>query len=201
MPSTTTPRREEHQRPGAEGRSHFVAPVLEPLAPSTTDPREAPAGTRWLHAYSSLASDRLESELIGKWLIYVSCNSVRYCWTRVREATEGDALGIAAKVSTDWGKAHDVVGMIAEGRPGWLDHVICVYTADWRDTGEVAHVGSRLAAVDAVRKQTLQYKPDAFTYHGTWSGRNPGDVAIYTMRPPFEVLSSNPTAIRALRDD
>ena len=185
-------------RPGQEVRSHFVFAGAEPLVPPTTDPCSSPKGTHWVHAFSPTAPRDLDPMHVGKWLIYISCAHVGYCWSRVREATEAGTLGVSAKISTDWGKAHDLVGMISEGLGGWRDHVICIYTADWRNREDVARVGSRLAEVDAVRTQTLLYKPDAFTYRGTWAGSNPGQVAIYSMKKPYEELLERPDALAML---
>jgi hypothetical protein len=153
-----------------------------------------------VHAFSLSAPEDLDPMRIGKWLIYLSCQHVGYCWPLVREATEEGTLGVSAKISTDWGKAHDLVGMISEGLGGWRDHVICIYTADWRNREDVARVGSRLAEIDAVRTQTLQYKPDAFTYGGKWHGSDPGRVAIFTMKKPYQELTDHPDALAALGD-
>lgn len=185
-------------RPGEEGRSHFVFAAADPLVPSTTDPCTARKGTHWVHAISPDRALDIDPMRVGKWLIYISCQHVEYCWSRVRDATEDGTLGISAKISTDWGKSHDLVGMISEGLGGWRDHVVCIYTADWRDREGVARVGSRLAEVDAVRKITLQYKPDAFTYEGTWAGSSPGQVAIYSMKKPYDVLIDHADALAAL---
>lgn len=188
----------DQPRPGEEGRSHFVFTGAEPLVPSTTDPCAAPKGTHWVHAINPERAHDIDPMRVGKWLIYISCRHVDYCWSRVRQATEAGALGISAKISTDWGKAHDLVGMISEGLGGWRDHVVCIYTADWRNREDVARVGSRLAEVDAVRTQTLLYKPDAFTYEGIWAGSNPGQVAIYSMKKPYKELLEHPDALAAL---
>lgn len=185
-------------QPGEEGRSHFMLAGAEPPVPSTTDPCAAPKGTHWVHAFNPNRPDDIDPMRVGKWLIYISCRHVDYCWSRVRDATEAGTLGISAKISTDWGKGHDLVGMISEGLGGWRDHVVCVYTADWQDRADVARVGRRLAEVDAVRTQTLLYKPDAFTYEGIWAGSRPGHVAIYSMKKPYEVLIEHPDALAAV---
>jgi hypothetical protein len=186
-------------RPGEEGRSHFMPPTAEALVPSTADPCRAPSGIHWIHAFAPGDLTEIDPMLAGKWLIRVGCKPVRYCWEVVRDATEAGTLGISAKVSTDWHRSHDEAGIKAEGQGGWRDHAICIYTADWRDRAEVARVGSRLAEIDAVRKQTLRYKPDAFTYEGIWQGKAPGDVAIYSMSPPYEALEDHPSALGVLR--
>lgn len=168
--------------------------------PSSTDPCAAPEGVHWVWAMNPGQPKEPDLLLIGKWLIYVACRHVGYCWHRVREATEEGTLGIGAKASTDWGKAHDLAGIVAEGTAGWRDHVICVYTVDWRNRGDVARVGSRLAEIDAVRTQTLHYKPDALTYGGTWAGNAPGEIAIYSMRKPYQQLLEDPDKLAAVHE-
>ena len=170
----------------------------EPLVPSTTAPCAAPERTRWVHAFRPDDVTDIDPMHVGKWLIYLSCRNVDYCWSRVRDATEAGTLGIAAKISTDWGKAHDLAGMLTEGLGGWRDHVICVYTADWEDREDLVRVGRRLADVDAVRTQTLLYKPDAFTYEGIWAGSSPGHVAIYSMKKPYTTLTEHREALERL---
>ena len=187
-------------RAGEEDRSHFVVLDVDASVPSSTDPCTAPAGVHWIWARSPGQPQELDLVLVGKWLIYVACGHVGYCWHRVREATEERTLGIGAKVSTDWGKAQDLAGIVAEGAAGWRDHVICVYTADWRNREDVARVGSRLAEIDAVRTQTLHYKPDALTYGGMWAGNAPGEIAIYSMRKPYQELLEDPETVAAVRE-
>lgn len=173
--------------PGEEVRSNFVTSRAEAV-PSDTDPCKAPEGVRWVWARSRRRGPAPDPLAVGKWLIYVTCAQVSYCWGRVREATEEGTLGIGAKVSTDWGKAHDPAGYGPGGSPGWAAHVICTYTADWRNRDDVARVGRCLGEIDAVRKQRLTYKPDALTYAGMYSGNAPGEVAIYSMPPPYREL-------------
>lgn len=189
--------------PGEEVRSHFVTSRVGGVA-SDTEPCKAPEGFRWVWARSRRRSADPDPLAVGKWLIYVTCAQVSYCWGRVREATEEGALGIGAKVSTDWGKARDPAGYGPEGSPGWADHVICIYTADWRDRDDVARVGRGLGEIDAVRKQRLTYKPDAFSWAGMYSGNAPGEVAIYGMRPPYSELheyAENLGKLRRLIED
>lgn len=164
---------------GTELWSNFVPPILTDRRPrSDTDPCRAPEHCFWIRAYSPEAHPA-DPLTVGKWLIRVGCANVAYCWRRVREATEDGRLGVGAKVSTD---QHVAAG-------GWGKHIICIYTADFRDRDDVARVGRRLAEIDAVRTQTLTYKPDVFTYAGRYAPNSPGEVAIYKMPPPYDRLN------------
>ncbi len=176
-----------------EVRSHFVDPQPHQL-PSAVHPCEAPEGYRWLHAYSPHHSS-IDPVAVGKWLIRVPCEFVGYCWERVRDATEQGTLGIAAKVSTDWGHKNDPAFPA-----GHKVHVICVYTYNWQDRDDVLRVAKRLREIDAVRRQTLLYKPDAMTYAGIYSGNAPGEVAIYEIKPPYEELTVREEALVLLSD-
>lgn len=170
-----------------ETRSHFVMPATSNL-PSETNPCQAPAGNHWVHSSNSDGGAERDPLLIGKWLLRVGHPYVSNCWDRVRTATEDGTLGIAAKVSTDWGMRHDPAGFGVEGLGGWRTHVVCVYTQDWRDRDDVFRVGRRLHTVDAVRKQPITYKADASTYGGMYAGNAPGEVALYRLAPPYEAL-------------
>src|SRR5581483_1285844 len=159
---------------------------------SDSPPCAAPNGYHWIHAYPPNAPV-VNARDVGKWLIRVTCAQVTYCWGRVRSATEDGTLGIAAKVSTDWGNAHNPSVRSK-------DHVICVYTRDYRDKRDVLRVARRLHAIDAVRKQTIDYKPDAFTLAGIYKRSDRGSVAIYRCSPPYEVLTEQSGALARLQE-
>ncbi len=162
-----------------EIRSNFVEPDPRQL-PSTTPPCKAPDGYHWLHAFSP--DHRVDPLLVGKWLIWVTCSQVGYCWSQVQHATEEGSLSVSAKASTDWGNEHDPVGP-------WNRHVICVFTRDWHDQIDVLRVAKRLREIDAVRRQTLNYKPDVMTLEGLYSGNAPGETTVYSSKPPYERLN------------
>ena len=172
-----------------EMRSNYVEPGAGRL-PSSTSPCSAPARHSWVHAYAP-DTQSYDRHLVGKWLIRVQCRFVDYCWERVRRATEDGTLGIAAKVSTDWHQQNDPAGTW-----GKL-HVVCIYTADFRDQTDVLRVAGRLAEVDAVRKSLLTYKADIETYAGMYAGNSAGDVAIYEAKAPYDelIVRSEPLAI------
>jgi hypothetical protein len=97
---------------------------------------------------------------VGKWLIFVRRGSVDEVWGRIRQATEAGKLGIAAKVSTS--------------RPSGYkprDHVICVYTYDFRDKANIREVLKRLREIGIRGK--LYYKSDQATLSGVYTMEGP----------------------------
>ncbi len=97
---------------------------------------------------------------VGKWLIFVRRGSVDEVWERIRQATEKGQLGIAAKVSTS--------------RPSGYksqNHVICVYTYDFRDKANVGGVVKRLREMGITGK--LYYKSDQATLNGVYTTEGP----------------------------
>jgi len=97
----------------------------------------------------------------GKWMLFVGCPRVTACWDLVREATEAGRLGAAAKVAReDAAKLH--------GRtPDGMEHLICVYTRDWRDVDDVLRVATtlhELAVTGLNAAPAIYYKPNVFTY-------------------------------------
>lgn len=109
---------------------------------------------------------------VGKWLIFVPHESVDEVWEKIRQATEAKQLGIAAKVSTS--------------RPSGYkskDHVICVYTHNFRDKANVGEVLKRLREIGITGK--LYYKSDQATLSGVYTTRGPftkkkGRASLYS---------------------
>ena len=109
---------------------------------------------------------------VGKWLIFVRRGSVDEVWGRIRHTTEVGQLGIAAKVSTS--------------RPSGYkspDHVICVYTYDFRDKANVGEVLKRLREIGIAGK--LYYKSDRATLNGVYMREGPftkkkGRASLYS---------------------
>ncbi|MBI5285793.1 MAG: DUF1917 domain-containing protein [Chloroflexi bacterium] len=174
-----------------ELRSYFV-PLHKDQLPSSTDPCTAPDDHDWVHAFGPDANT--STPYVGKWLIYLKCSYTASCWEKVRAATEAGLLGVGAKVSTHGHMADDPVG-------SWADHVVCVYTADFRDEADVLRVAKGLKAADAVRTLTLHYKPDGVTLAGRYAGNAAGEIAIYSCHPPdYDQLSiSDSNVAMALR--
>jgi len=59
-------------------------------------------------------------------------------------------------------------------------------------------VGRQLAKIDAVRKQRINYKPDAFTRAGEYAWKSPGEVAIFAMAPPYKELHEYTESLQKL---
>jgi len=97
---------------------------------------------------------------VGKWLVFVRRGSVDEVWGRIRQATESGKLGIAAKVSTSCPSGY---------KP--QDHVICVYTYDFRDKANVGEVLKRLRKIGITGK--LYYKSDQATHRGVYTTEGP----------------------------
>ena len=108
---------------------------------------------------------------VGKWLIFVPHDGVDEVWEKIRQSTETGRLGIAAKVSTS--------------RPSGYkssDHVICVYTYDFRDKANVGEVLKRLREIGITGK--LYYKSDQATLSGVYTTEGPftkkkGRASVY----------------------
>lgn len=175
----------ETPNPGKEVRSYFALKTDADLLPSSTNPCAAPDGYYWVHAFGpGASSENLDWRLIGKWLIRMTCPYVEDYWSRISHAVEAGTLGPSAKIATDWGREHDPAGP-------WRNHVVCVYTRDWRDEDDVLRAARRLHEIGAVKKMKLTYKPDVFTHDGRYEGNAPGDIAIYTCGAPYDVLTVN----------
>lgn len=90
------------------------------------------------------------SDLTGKWCIFASPAKVDRAWTRIKRAVEQGRLR-HAKVAT----------ALARSGRGYSQHVICVYTADWRDTADLLAARAVLAELGFVEE--LGYKRDLET--------------------------------------
>jgi len=97
---------------------------------------------------------------VGKWLIFVPRESVDEVWKRVKRATEAGRLGIEAKVSTSCPSGYKST-----------DHVICVYTRDFRDKADVAKTLKGLREIGLMGK--LYYKTDQATLSGLYAKEGP----------------------------
>ncbi|KAF4121544.1 protein of unknown function (DUF1917) [Geosmithia morbida] len=88
-------------------------------------------------------------------------------WAVVARATADNELGIAAKVAPKSDMDEDPR----------KDRLICIYTADFKDTADVARVVRKLREIGLVnaKGRPIYYKPDVFTYIGIASG-NPWGI-------------------------
>jgi hypothetical protein len=103
------------------------------------------------------ASEAIEDENAGKWLIFQEPDQVDASWKKVRDATVTRELGISAKVST------------AKPNPDSRDNrkVIYVYTKDWADETDVMRVREKLREMGFVDR--LGYKRNIETFAGEYA--------------------------------
>ena len=95
----------------------------------------------------------------GKWMLFPMPDDVNRVWSLVATATANGELGHAAKVATDNGSSGNAT-----------PRLICVYTEDFSDKGDVRRVLGRLVDMGLVKKKGpmgedrgIYYKADAFT--------------------------------------
>jgi Domain of unknown function (DUF1917) len=108
---------------------------------------------------------------VGKWLLYLPPDQVDGAWDQIATATLDGRLGVAAKVADRLLAEHGA----RHGRD--VLHVCCVYTADCRDTADVARVLGELRELGFT--QRLSYKEDAATLTGVYGQ----GAALYVAQP------------------
>lgn len=86
-------------------------------------------------------------------MLFCSSREVNEVWGIVAKATTNNELGIAAKVAPR-----------SETDDPRKDRLICVYTADFRDRGDVGRVLQRLREMKLVetRGRPIYYKPGEY---------------------------------------
>lgn len=97
----------------------------------------------------------------GKWMLFPMAEDVNRIWSLVATAVADGELGQAAKVATDDGSGNGGA------------RLICVYTEDFSDKGDVGRVLRRLDGMGLVEgrgpmgeERGIYYKADAFTHLG-----------------------------------
>ncbi|GAA1028056.1 MULTISPECIES: putative phosphothreonine lyase domain-containing protein [Amycolatopsis] len=114
------------------------------------------------------APGRGTGEAPGKWMVFVYAADVDHYWALIRQAVLTGSLGPSAKVAT------------AKPNPNATNpraRLICVYTADWRDRGDVRRVLRTLRGLGVSWR--LSYKTDEATTSGQYG---PGS-SIYVSPP------------------
>lgn len=96
--------------------------------------------------------------LKGKWLLFPKTPAeADAAWAAVVAAVAGGALCPSAKVSS-----------ISPEEGG---HVLCAYTVDYLDSGDVMRVCAALQrALPPLADRRMLYKPDIFTHLGIYGG-------------------------------
>lgn len=129
-------------------RSSFTFYTLEELEGSQLLPtQETKPG--WIHCFRQTGFYPDGTAKSGKWLIFLSLESIDRYWMKIKQAVEQGQLGSEAKVST------------AGSRNKQGTHVICVYTYDYRDKDDVMRIRQMLH--DLGIKRPIIYKADEDT--------------------------------------
>lgn len=111
----------------------------------------------WLYAENKAVDYPGASGGSGKWLVFVDVQEVDRVWEEVAEATREGRLGGCSKVATAAPNCYSQAP---------TNHVICVYTYDWKDVGDVRRVREELRRFGITRK--IAYKSDADTLSGKY---------------------------------
>jgi hypothetical protein len=123
----------------------YSNPVLTDSTP-TQETRDV-----WIHAFPKTGDYPEDTDRSGKWLIWLSAQTIDRYWQAIREAVEQGKLGSEAKVSTAASR------QARQGRP----YVICVYTYDHADREDAMRV--RQVLRDLGIKREIIYKADEDT--------------------------------------
>jgi len=105
----------------------------------------------WIHAFRQADDYPEDTERSGKWLIWLSAQTIDRYWQAIHEAVEQGHLGGEAKVSTV------ASAPVKQGRP----YVICVYTYDYADKADVMRIREELRKLGI--RRAIPYKADEDT--------------------------------------
>lgn len=122
----------------------------------------------WIVAGSSARGYPSSTSASGKWLLFVRRDQVDDSWEKVRRALGQGKLGASAKVSTARPNPNAT-------NPG--NHVICVYTYDSDDVGDVMRIREELRGLGFEGK--IPYKTDEATIEGKYRVRGDTRVSKY----------------------
>lgn len=142
------------------------------------NPCAAYGGDGWLRA-QHLGAPPVDLRYTGKWMLFLPCPVAHRGWTLVRESTANGRLGFRAKIARQ-----DEITQPKIRNSAGPEHVVCIYTRDWRDHEDVLRIGKVLVEIGAVKLQAndaMYYKADEQT-HRSISG------SIYQLAPPYQRL-------------
>lgn len=134
---------------------------------SESNPTEVTA-VHWIYAQNAQGRYPSTTERSGKWLIFVHKSQINEVWGIVKIATESGELGETVKVST----ARPNPNARNSGK-----HVICVYTYDSEDVGDVQRIRHVLRTLGVVQK--IPYKTDRATMLGRYEVRGYRRISKY----------------------
>lgn len=137
-----------------------IAGYLEQYEVNTFTPPTQAHGA-WLYAACDDWWYPEDTERSGKWLIFLSNETVDRYWRLIQLALAMWRLGTEAKVTT---------GMKKPGK----HHVICVYTYDYTDKADVMRIRQEL--YDIGIRRPIKYKADEQTRQGLYGANWPEDL-------------------------
>ena len=103
--------------------------------------------------------------LSGKWLVFAHRRVVDGLWGSIASAVSEGRLGPGAKVSPS--KRECVTSFDDD-----VNHVICVYVANWTCRDEVMRVRSELSELGV--EEPISFKPDIYTILGIYKNNEWG---------------------------
>lgn len=122
----------------------------------------------WLYAIRVTSRYPEATPRSDKWLLFIPNDNLDMAWEKVKQATEAGKLGADSKVST------------AKPNPNAVDPskgVICVYTYDSSDKGDVMRIREELRKLGFVAK--IPYKTDEATIGGKYKVRGNTRISLY----------------------
>ena len=153
---------------GSVTEGDAMAQRSEPESPDIGDPKPSQVtDAYWLSTVRKSGEYPAHTELGGKWLIFVPVAQIDEVWAKIKDATEKGLLGGSAKVAT------------AMPNPNATNpnKVICVYTYDWTDEGDVRRVREVLRTLGIVAK--IPYKADNDTLTDRYTNRGHKRISKY----------------------
>ena len=120
----------------------------------------------WIYAIRKQGSYPEPTERSGKWLIFLSAQSIDRYWAKIKEAVEQGQLGEQTKVSTRSPASMPPEVRRKKEERGDTRFVVCVYTYDYADEADVMRVRQVLKELGIQRE--IIYKADADTRAGSY---------------------------------
>jgi hypothetical protein len=121
----------------------------------------------WIYA-DNPAATAADGARTGKWLVFVPARHLDRWWELIRLATEQGLLGFSAKAAT--ARPNELAG-------SQRTKLICVYTRDWQDHGDVRRILQQLRGLGVTSR--LSYKTDQATASGVYGTGS----AMYVSQP------------------
>jgi hypothetical protein len=143
-------------------RIHEGADMMPEPVDQLPSRHEGTSDNPWIYALSPVRPTGVDPAFVGKWMVFADEGDVDALWATIRGAVERGELGISAKVGTARQRQTSPYGQ----------HVICVYTADYRDRDDRRRARDTLRSLGVTWK--IGYKTDQATRAGQYAGPGQG---------------------------